>query len=144
MNRSGAPANCWLVCMIYVCYILNHIACGALNGSIPLLVLYGTTPDISIMLLYTFYQPIFYATHDQHFPSESEERAAFGVGIGEHFGDAMTHKLLDKITHKIIYRSAVRPISKSNLHICMLYFKSYCMRCIEWFNSIIGFIWNYA
>ena len=78
MNRSGAPANCWLLCMIYVCYILNHIACGPLNGSIPLLVLYGITPDISIMLLYTFYQPVFYATHDQHFPSESEERAAFG------------------------------------------------------------------
>ena len=38
MNRYGAP--CWLLCMIYVCYILNHIACGALNGSIPLLVLY--------------------------------------------------------------------------------------------------------
>ena len=77
MNRSGAPANCWLLCMIYVCYILNHIASGALNGSIPLLVLYGITPDISIMLLYIFYQPVFYATHDQHFPSESEERAAF-------------------------------------------------------------------
>ena len=73
MNRSGAPANCWLLCMIYVCYILNCIACGALNGSIPLLVLYGITPHISIMLLHTFYQPVFYATHDQHFPSESEE-----------------------------------------------------------------------
>ena len=106
MNRSGAPANCWLSCMIYVCYILNHIACGAMNGSIPLLVLYRITPDISIMLLYTFYQPVFYATHDQHFPSESEERAAFWVGFGEHCGDAMTHKLLDKITQKIIYRSA--------------------------------------
>ena len=114
MNRSGAPANCWLLCMIYVCYILNHIACGALNGSIPLLVLYGITPDISIMLLYTFYQPVFYATHDQHFPSESEERAAYWVGFGEHCGDAMTHKLLDKITQKIIHRSAVRPLTKSN------------------------------
>ena len=114
MNRSGAPANCWLLCMIYVCYIFNHIACGALNGSIPLLVLYGITPDICIMLLYTFYQPVFYATHDQHFPSESEERAAYWVGFGEHCGDAMTHKLLDKITQKIIYRSAVRPLTKSN------------------------------
>ena len=114
MNRSGAPANCWLLCMIYVCYILNHIACGALNGSIPLLALYEITPDISIMLLYTFYQPVFYATHDQHFPSEREERAAFWVGFGEHCGDAMTHKLLDKITQKIIYRSAVSPITKSN------------------------------
>ena len=50
--------------MIYVSDILNHIACGALNGSIPQLVLYGNTPDISIVLIYTFYQPVFYATHD--------------------------------------------------------------------------------
>ena len=27
MNRSGAPANCWLLCLIYLCYLLNHIAC---------------------------------------------------------------------------------------------------------------------
>ena len=81
MNRSGAPANCWLLYMIYVCYILNHFACGALNGSIPLLVLYGITPDNSILLLYTFSNLFFYATHDQHFPSESEERAAVWVGL---------------------------------------------------------------
>ena len=55
-----------------------------------------------------------YATHDQHFPSESEERAAFLVGFGDHCGDAMTHKLLGKITQKIICRSAVRPLTKSN------------------------------
>ena len=39
MNRSGAPANCWLLCLIYVCYLLNHIACNALDGKIPLLAL---------------------------------------------------------------------------------------------------------
>ena len=114
MNSSGAPANCWLLCMIYVCYILYHIACAALNGSIPLLVLYGITPVISIMLLCTIYQPVFRTTHDQHFTSESEERAAFWLGFGEHWGDAMTHKLLDKITQKTIYRSVVRPLTKSN------------------------------
>ena len=58
------------------------------------------------MLLYTFYQPVSYATHDQHFPSESEEQAASWVGFGEHCGDAMTHKLLAKNIQKIIYRSA--------------------------------------
>ena len=35
MNRSGAPANCWLLCLIYVCYLLNHIACSALDGKSP-------------------------------------------------------------------------------------------------------------
>ena len=113
MNRSGAPANCWLLCLIYVCYLLNHIACSALDGKITLLALTGITPDISIILLFTFYQPVFYATYDQHFPSESEERAGYWVGFGEHCGDAMTHKILDHDTQKIIYRSAVRPKKSS-------------------------------
>ena len=87
MNRSGAPANCWLLCLIYVCYLLNHIACTALDGKIPLLALTGITPDFSIILLFTFYQPVFYATYDQNFPSESEDRAGYWVGFGEHCGD---------------------------------------------------------
>ena len=109
MNRSGAPANCWLLCLIYVYYLLNHIACSALDAKIPLLALTGITPGIFIILLFTFYQPVFYATYDQHFPSESEERAGYWVGFGEHCGDAMTHKILDHDTQKIIYRSAIRP-----------------------------------
>ena len=91
MNRTGAPAHCWLLTLQYVCYM------------------YGATPDISIILLYTFYQPVFYATHDQHFPSDSEERAGFWVGFAEHCGDSLTHMVLDAVTLKIIYRSALRP-----------------------------------
>ena len=37
MNRSGTPVNCWLLCLIYVCYLLNHIACTALDGKYPYL-----------------------------------------------------------------------------------------------------------
>ena len=74
---------------------------------------YRTIKSCSIILLFTFYQPVFYATYDQHFPSESEERAGYWVGFGEHCGDAMTHKILDQDTQKIIYRSAVRPKKSS-------------------------------
>ena len=56
---------------------------------------------------------MFYATYDQHFPSESEERAGYWVEFGEHCGDAMTHKILDRDTQKLIYRSAVRPKKSS-------------------------------
>ena len=63
-------------------------------------VLAGILQDISIILFFTFYQPVFYATHDQHFPSESEERAAHWVGFGEDCGDDMTHKLSDTETQK--------------------------------------------
>ena len=113
MNRSGAPANCWLLCLIYMCYLLNHIVCSALYGKIPLLALTGITPDIFIILLFTFYQPVFYATYDQHFPSESKERAGYWVGFGEHCGDEITHKALDHYTQKVIYRSTVRPKKSS-------------------------------
>ena len=40
-------------------------------------------------------------------------RAGYWVGFGEHCGDAMTHKILDHDTQKIIYRSAVRPKKSS-------------------------------
>ena len=96
-----------------MCYLLNHISCAALDGKIPLFALTGITPDISIILLSTFYQPVFYATYDQNFLSESEERAGYWVGFGEHYGDAMTHKLLDHETQKIIYRNAVGPKKSS-------------------------------
>ena len=100
MNRTGAPTYCWLLILQYVCYILNHISTASLGGQVPLHVLYGVTPDISILLLYTFYLPVFYATHDQHFPSESEECAAYMV--------------LDADTLKIIYCTAIRPRTLKN------------------------------
>ena len=80
-----------------------------MGGNVLLGMLYGVSLDISIILLYTFYQPVFYATHNQSYPSASEERAARWVGFGEHVGDALTHKLLDDDTKKFLYRSAVRP-----------------------------------
>ena len=71
----------------------------------PLTKLYGDTPDISILMMYTFYQSVYYASHSQSF----QEKHAFWVGFGEHVGDAVTHKLMDSSSNKIIYRSAVCP-----------------------------------
>ena len=84
MNRTGAQADCWLLCMIHASNILNHLSCKAFAGNVPLGMLYGVSPDTSIILLYTFYQPLFYANHNQSYPSASEERAASWVGFGEH------------------------------------------------------------
>ena len=108
MNRSGAPAHFWLL-TLHMCVISYHISTASLGGQVPLQALYGVTPGISIILLYTFYQPVFYATHDLHFPSDSEERAGFWVGFDEHCGDSLTHLVLDAVTLKIMYRSALRP-----------------------------------
>ena len=100
--------------MIHASYILNHLSCEALDSNVPLGMLYGVSPDISIILLYTFYQPVFYATHNQSYPSVSEERAACWVGFGEDVGNALTHKLLDDHTKNILNRSAVRSSGSSH------------------------------
>ena len=109
MNRTGVSAHCWLLTLQYVCYILNHISTASLGGQVPLQVLNGVAPGISIIILYTFYQPVLYATHDQHCPPDSEERAGFWVGFAEHCRDALTHIGFDAVTLKITYRSALRP-----------------------------------
>ena len=112
MNRSGAPTNCWLLCMIYVCYILNHIACGALNGSIDYW-FYMELPLIFPLGCYIHFTNLYFMLHMTNiFHQKVKKGQLFWIGFGEHCGDAMTHKLLDKITQKIIYRSAVRPITK--------------------------------
>ena len=51
--------------MSYVCYLLDHISCESLKGQIPLSKLYSVTPDISIFMMYTFYQSVYYALHNQ-------------------------------------------------------------------------------
>ena len=47
----------------------KSLTCKEKDGSVPLGMLYGVSPDISIILLYTCYQLMFYATHNQSYPS---------------------------------------------------------------------------
>ena len=58
-------------------------------------------------MMYTFYQSVYYASHNQSFPSTSEEKHAFWAGFGENVDDAVTQKLWDSSSNNIIYRSAV-------------------------------------
>ena len=39
-------------------------------------------PDISIILLFTFYQPVFYATYDQNFHLRVKRGLATGLALG--------------------------------------------------------------
>ena len=106
--------------MSYVCYLLNHISCQSLKGQIALTKLHGVTTGISITMMYNFSQSVYYASHNQSFPSTSEEKHAFWVGFGEHVGDAITHKLLDSTSNKILYRSVVCPADDIHPNKCLL------------------------
>jgi hypothetical protein len=41
MNFSGAPTNTWLMALIYVCLLLNHLAISVLGWQTPMQMLTG-------------------------------------------------------------------------------------------------------
>ena len=108
MDRAGAPAFTWLLCIQYVCYLFNHMWDDSLKG-IPLTRLLGVTVDTSILLRFHFWQQVYYKKEDYGFPSESAEGIGHIVGISEHVGNSLTWKILTQDTKKVIYRSQVRP-----------------------------------
>ena len=113
LNLTGAPAYTWLLALIYVCFVLNHTAVGSLHWRTPIEKLTGSTPDISSLLCFRFWEPVYYKLDDSDFPSESTEKRGRFVGISEGVGHALTFKVLTDDTKKIIYRSRIRTASNS-------------------------------
>ena len=112
MNTSGCPACCWLLCLQFICVVLNHLASPTLQGICPVQALQGTTPDVSFMLHFSFYEPVYYridsSEPDLNFPSSSYEKKSYWVGFGNNQGDSLTWRILTEDTQKIIIRSGIR------------------------------------
>ena len=112
MNTSGCPACCWLLCLQYIFVVLHHLASPTLQGICPVQALEGTTPDISFLLHFSFYEPVYYridsSEPDLNFPSSSNEKKGYWVGFADNQGDCLTWRILTEDTQKIIICSGVR------------------------------------
>ena len=112
MNTSGCTPCCWLPFLQYICVVLNHLASPTLQGICPVQALEGTTPDISFLLHFSFYEPVYYridsSEPDLNFPSSSNEKKGYWVGFADNQGDSLTWRILTEDTQKIIIRSGVR------------------------------------
>ena len=113
LDRSGAPAHCWLLCLMYVCLVLNSCFAPSINTS-PLQYVYGNTNDISALLYFSFYEPVYYHMDDTPFPSSSKEYRGRWVGVSESVGNFMTFKILTDDTNRIIHRSNIRSATDPN------------------------------
>ena len=113
LDRTGAPAYVWLLCLLYVAYLLNFTYSESIKG-IPIQKLRGSTPDISPLLRFHFWQEVYYKLDDSDYPSDSREAKGNFVGISETVGHAMTYKILTQDTLKIIHRSNVRPVTSAD------------------------------
>ena len=112
MDRSGAPPELWLHCLKYVCFVLNHLATESLDWRTPLEYLTGTTPDISVLLRFSFWERVYFKIDEDQeqpqWPSDTKERAARVIGISDSVGHAMTYTLLTEDTKQEIHRSRLR------------------------------------
>jgi hypothetical protein len=92
---------------MYVCFLLNNTWCEAVDD-IPICMSTGSTNDISPLLCFHFWEPVYYKLDNSDFPSDSCEKRGHFVGISESVGHAMTFKILTDGTLKVIHRSNVR------------------------------------
>ena len=83
------------------------------NEMTPLQYQQGVTPDISVYLQFTFWQPILYLDHESSWP-ESKERSARWVGVAHGIGDALTFWILDDQSKQVLARSVVQPFHQNH------------------------------
>ena len=102
--RTGAPAYTCLLDLIYVFFLLNHTHASGING-IPTTNYAGSTADISPLLLFRFWKPVYYKVDYSYFPSHSTEKCGCWVGISEHVGHAMIFKVVTNNNQTIMSHS---------------------------------------
>ena len=98
---------------MYVCFVLNN-AFSDIIQSTPLHQAYITNNDISPLLYFSFYEPVYYLVDEATFPSNSKELRRRWVGVSENVGHFMTSKILTDDTHRIIHRSNIRSAADPN------------------------------
>jgi hypothetical protein len=82
--------------------------------STPFCQAYGTDNDISPMLYFLFYEPVYYLVDETTFPSESKELRRQWVGVSKNVGHFTTYKILMDYTRRIIHRSNIPLVADPN------------------------------
>ena len=105
MIHTACPHALWTYCALYACDILNHTASQNLEWRTPIEVAFGITPDISALVQFAFYGPVYYYASDP-FPITKELPGRF-LGIAKSVGDALTYWVLTQ-DNQVIARSVLR------------------------------------
>ena len=113
MDCTNTPAPFWLLCTLFVIYLSNRTSLESLQGCTPLQRASGIVPDISSLLHYHWWQPVYYMDEDATF-SYSKEKGGRWVGVAENVGDVLTWWVLTDDTQQVIARSVLRPVTSDD------------------------------
>ena len=108
MDRTGTPARMWLLCLLYVVYLHNHMATESIGWKTPLQYKDGQRSDVSALLLFRWWEPVYYSVEARAFPTGTREKLGRWVGVAENQGDALTYLIMDDDSQKVVVRSNVR------------------------------------
>jgi hypothetical protein len=94
---------------VRIIYLINHLSSESLGWRTPIETATGHKPDISALLAFHWYEPIYYKTYSSTtFFSSSTERHGHVVGVTEHKGDALTFLVLDSLMNQVVTQSELR------------------------------------
>ena len=114
MAERDVDPDCWFLAMRWVCDVMNHTCEKSLKGRPPLQVLNGVTIDISILLIFLFWDRVYVSRDgDSNYSDEvgdEKTNRIYGrfVGFSWNVGHALTFRILTEDTRQIIDRSRVR------------------------------------
>lgn len=108
MDRTGTPPEFWLLCTLFVVYLANLLSVESLGFLTPTQMACGYIPDVSALLHFRWWEPVYYLDDDGQFPADSKEKSGRWVGVAENVGDALTWWILTDDTKQVIPRSVVR------------------------------------
>ena len=100
-----------MLAIIYVCFVLNHAYNQTLRN-IHMNVATGSNYDMSPLLRFHFWQPIYFNSDDSSFTSKSTEEIVGFVGISENVGHDMIFYVLNTTTNEVFSRSNARLVGE--------------------------------
>jgi hypothetical protein len=95
MHLRHVPQSLWDFCCAWACDVRSKTAHKSfeLDGRTPYEMIMGSTPDISSLIDYDFYEPIWYYDELSNFP-EPKRKMARWLGEAHNIGQAMNYYIL--------------------------------------------------
>ena len=92
MGRTGTPAALWLLTVLFVVGLFNHVANAQIDNMAPITKAKNKPVDVSKHLHFRWLEPVHFRQCDgESFPSSNNERAGWWVGPAEDTGNVLCY-----------------------------------------------------
>jgi hypothetical protein len=109
MDNNRVPLRLWDYAQEHAVDVHNHTARRALDWKTPLEVETGDTPDVSHLLFFDFYQPVWYWDNPNASYPDARRKLGRWLGVAKNVGQALCFHILVR-NGEVISRSTVKGV----------------------------------